>query len=96
MWVFGGLFVLFGIIMILTGDIGRRQVWGGLSTLSLGGFGLCMALSALGTGHILLQGSLVHRTQTPRFFWVTVFVVAAAGAGCVVAGIWLIFLKPVP
>lgn len=92
-WFFAGLFLLFGVTILLTEDPAWKRIWAGLSTLSLGGFALSMARDALATGQIRLQHSLIRRATRPRLFWAAVVLVAAAGLATLGTGIWALFFK---
>lgn len=92
-WIFAGLFVLFGIMIPVTENPSWLRLWAGLSTLSLGGFGLSMAGDALATRQIRLQFSVILHAQQPRLFWAAVVLVTAAGSGTSIAGVWFLFFK---
>ena len=47
-WIFGGLFVVFGLAILLTESVHWQRVWAGMSTLSLAGFAFALAGDALG------------------------------------------------
>lgn len=96
MWIFAGLFVLFGLAAMIPEDPGRIRLGVGLSTLSLGGFAISMVGDALATGQIRLQFSVIHRASRPWLFWSAVMLVTAAGAGVLAAGIWFLFFKDEP
>lgn len=89
-WSLAGLFLFFGVIMLLADGEAARRPWAALSTLSLGGFALSMANDARLSGHLRLQHSVIHRAQRPRLFWTMVILIAAAGAGVAVTGLWLL------
>lgn len=92
-WIFAGLFLLFGLLMLATDAEAGRRFWAGFSVLSLGGFGLSMARDALATGQVRLQHVVIRRAKQPRLFRATVGLIGAAGAGTVIAGLWLLFFK---
>jgi len=92
-WVFAGLFLLFGLILLLAEEDAARRLWAGLSTLLLGGFGLSMANDARRTGQLRLQHSVIRRANQPRLFLVMTILIAGAGAGVIIAGLWFLFLK---
>jgi hypothetical protein len=92
-WIFVGLFLLFGVLILLTDDDAWRRTWAGLSALALGGFALSMVRDALATGRIRLQHSLIRRASRPRLFWAAVVLVAAAGCATLGTGIWALFFK---
>jgi len=92
-WIFGALFVLFGLPLIIVDDIGARNLLGGLSTLSLGGFAFALASNGIVTGTIRLQYSKISRAAQPYTFWAAVILVTAAGSGVVVSSMWLMFFK---
>ncbi len=92
-WIFGALFVLFGLPLMFVDNIGTRNLLGGLSTLSLGGFAMAMAYNATATGTIRLQNSTISRAQQPRIFWAAVGLVVIAGFGVITAGVWFMLIK---
>lgn len=94
MWLCAGLFVAFGLPLAVVGDGVWRNALGGLSVLSLGGFGLAMAGDGIVRGRIRVQFSVIRRAAQPRAFWAAVAVAAAAGLGVIASGIWVMFLKP--
>ena len=83
-WIFAGLFVLFGLPMLITDSTAWSTLWAGLSTLCLGGWALSMVRDAIKTGEIRIRSAIRHANQ-PRLFWATVGLVATAGAGVLVA-----------
>jgi hypothetical protein len=92
-WIFGGLFLLFGLPLVLSDSVDWQRFWAGLSTLCLAGFGLCLAGDALVTGQIRLQHSVIRRADRPWLFWAAVLLVAAAGIGVLITGLWFLFFK---
>lgn len=92
-WIFAGLFLLFGMPMLMTENSAWRQFWAGLATLSLGGFALSMVRDALATGQFRLRHSVIRYADQPWLFWAAVIFIAAAGAGTLIAGVWLLFFK---
>jgi len=92
-WIFAGLFLLFGLILLLADGGAGSRLWAGMSTLSLGGFGLSMANDARRTGQVRLQHSVIRRANQPWLFLATVVLIAAAGLGVVAAGLWFLFFK---
>ena len=92
-WIFGGLFLLFGIPSLMTESAGWQKFWVGMSTLCLGGFGLSLAGDVLVSGQIRLQHSVIRRADKPRLFWAAVILVAAAGIGVLITGVWFLFFK---
>ncbi len=94
MWLCAGLFVAFGLPLAFVEDRGWQHVWGGLSVLSLAGFGLAMAGDGIVKGQIRVHFSVIQRASQPRTFWASVVLVAAASAGVVVSGLWVLFFKP--
>jgi hypothetical protein len=92
-WIFGALFIVFGLPLAIIDGIAARNVLGGLSTLSLGGFAFALAYNATATGTIRLQYSTISRSAQPRAFWAAVSLVAVAGLGVVTSAIWLLFFK---
>lgn len=93
MWTFAALVLLFGLPLAVLEDGGVQKTFAGLSTLSLGAFALAMAYNGMATGSITIQFSKVRRSAQPRTFWAAVGLVAVAGAGVIVAGIWFLFFK---
>jgi hypothetical protein len=92
-WILAGLFVLFGVAALTTDSESWRRFWVGLSTLSLGGFGVSMAKNALAAGQIRLQTAVIRFAHQPRLFWAAVILVAVAGVGVLIAGLWFLFFK---
>ena len=92
-WVFGAGFILFGLPLIMVEDAAARDIWGSLSTFSLGGFAFAMAYDAAATGTIRMQFSTINRAAQPRAFWAAVGLVTLAGLGVVIAAGWLLFFK---
>lgn len=93
MWIFGGLFVFFGLLLGVSGSEAAKTLWGGLSVTCLGGFALAMAADGIVRGQIRFQFSIIRRAATPRLFWATVCLVAAAGIGVLIAAVWAVFFK---
>jgi hypothetical protein len=92
-WILGGLFVLFGLPLLMTESTDWGQFWAGLSTLSLGGFALSMVKDALTTGQIRLQNSVILYADRPQLFWAAIILVATAGIGVLITGLWFLFFK---
>jgi len=93
MWIFGALFVLFGLPLFFVEDRSWVRIWIGLSTLSLGCFALAMAGDGVVKGEIKLQFSLIRRATQPRTFWATVALVCGAGVAVVATAFWAMFFK---
>lgn len=93
MWICGGLFIVFGLIGAVNDDPAWQRPWLGLSTLSLGCFGLAMASDGLRKGEIRFQFTPIRRADKPRTFWAAIALVFTAGVGVVIAAIWAIFFK---
>lgn len=92
-WVLAGLFLLFGVAMLMTeGEVWRRS-WAGLSLLSLGGFMLSMVMDSLAAGQVWIRTSVVRRAQQPQLYWVALVLYVAAGAAVLIAGLWFLFLR---
>ena len=92
MWVFGGLFVVFGLLMAAF-DETARNLWGGLSVASLGGFALAMSLDGASKGEIRVQFDVIKRATRPRLFWAAVLGIGAAGIVVLVSAAWILFFK---
>lgn len=92
-WIFAGLFILFGILGLMTEGADWGKVWAGLCILSLGGWAISFVKDALATGQIQLQNSVIRYGNQPRLFWTAVVLIASAGVGVLVAGLWLLFFK---
>ena len=92
-WLLAGLFLLFGLPLVITEDPTWARRWAGMSTLCLGGFALSMVRDALRSGQIRLQHTVIRRYQHPRFFWSAVLLVMAAGLGVLCAALWFLFFK---
>jgi len=93
MWVFGGMFVVFGLLMAVADSTTARDIWGGLSITSLGSFALAMALDGVSKGEIRVQFDVIKRASQPRLFWATVTLIGAAGIGVIVGAAWILFFK---
>jgi len=93
MWLFGVLFVVFGLPLAVIEDGFWQQLCGVLSTLSLGCFALAMAGDGLVKGEIRLQFSLIQRAARPRAFWAAIGLVATAGVGVILSAFWMMFIK---
>ena len=52
MWIFAGLFVVFGLLLGVSEDTATRNLWGGLSAGCLGCFALAMAADGIQQGRI--------------------------------------------
>ena len=92
-WLFGALFVLFGLPLATVTDTGAKQLWGGLSLSSLGGFGIALVFNALVTGNIRLQFSIINRHNRPRSFIAAVGLVSFVSVVVVIAGLRFIFFQ---
>ena len=92
-WTFAALFVLFGLPLYFVQDVVWRHIWGGSSTLCLGGFALALAFSAVTTGELRFQFTLIRRADQPRTFWSAVALVAVTGLVVIITGVWRIWLK---
>lgn len=90
-WIFAGLFVLFGGAALISGDDGWRRLWAGMSVLCLGGFALSHAADAIASGEIRLQQSVIRRADRPRIFRIAVIFHAVAGAFVAIVGLWVLF-----
>ena len=93
MWLFGALFVVFGLPLAVLEDSIWQRVFGGLSVLCLGCFALAMAGDGVMKGKIKVQFSIIDRTAQPFLFWATTSVVFAAGVIVVIAAFWVMFFK---
>lgn len=93
-WVFAGLFVAFGLPLAVIEDPAWRDRWGGLSLLSLAGFAFSMVRDAVKSGEVRFNFSRIRRADSPRLFWATLAVIAAAGSGVLAAALWALFFKP--
>ena len=93
MWLFGALFLMFGLPLFFIEDEGWRKYFLGLSALFLGCFGLAMAGDGVLRGKIKLQLTLLTRRDQPITFWLAVTVISAAGVATIATGIWAMFFK---
>ncbi len=93
MWIFGGLFVVFGLLMAVADGTTARDILGGLSITSLGGFAFAMVFDGVSKGEIRVQFDIIKRATQPRLFWATVALIAAAGMGVMVSAAWVLFFK---
>lgn len=91
--IFGALFVLFGLPLLFVTDPGTRLIFGGMSTLSLGGFAVALSHHARSTGRIKIQQTTIERAQRPRLFEVVVTFIELAGFIVIAAGLWAMFFK---
>lgn len=94
MWIFAAMFVIFGLLLGLSGETATRNLWGGLSAGSLGGFALMLAADGVHQGRIRFGFDVVHRAAQPRLFAAAIVVVVAAGLGTMAAAVWISFFKP--
>lgn len=94
MWIFCGAFVVFGLIFsqMEEGDP-SRDLWGGLSVLSLGSFTMAMVLDGFLKGKIRAGHSMLTREQYPTIFQLYLGLVALAGGIVLSAGFWVLILK---
>ena len=92
-WIFAGLFIFFGTLGMIAEGADWHQVWAGLSALSLGGWAISLVQDTLATRQIQLQNSVIRYANQPRLFWTAVVLIAAAGVGPVITGLWLLFFK---
>lgn len=92
-WVFLGLFFIFGALVVTTDGMFWRQIWAGLSMVSIGGFMISFIGDALATGQIRARYSVVPRANQPLLFWIMVIFFAAAGVAVLISGIWFLFFK---
>ncbi len=78
-WAFAILFLLCGISLLFLDkenpDPAAGYVLAGMATLSLSGFGRCLAWNALETGEIKLQHFHYSRRRQPRRFAATVILI---------------------
>ena len=93
MWVFGGLFVLFGLSLMFIEPQGGQRIWVSLSVLFLGCFALSMAGDGLVKGEIKLQTSLIKRLTHPGVYWATIILIFFAGVVVIIAAFWAMFFK---
>lgn len=93
MWIFAGLFLLFGLPLFLVDDKDWVRPLISLSCLSLGGFALAMAADGLVQGQIKFQFSLIKRQQQPYLYWASITLVFVAGVSVVITAIWAAFFK---
>jgi hypothetical protein len=92
-WIFAGLFVACGLPLFWADDAGWRNLWGGLSLIGLGGFALSMVRDAVKSGQVRLNLTVIRRARSPRLFWATLALIAAAGLIVLVGAAWALFLK---
>ena len=93
MWAFGGLFILFWLLMAVVDGDEALNCWGGLSVASLGGFALAMALEGVTKGEVRMQYSVVKRATHPRLFWAVVILICATGIVVLISAVWVLFFK---
>ena len=92
-WAFAGLFVACGLPLFWAEDPGWRNVWAGLSLLGLGGFALSMVRDAVMSGQVRLNLTVIRRARSPRLFWATLALIAAAALGVLVGAAWALVFK---
>jgi hypothetical protein len=92
-WIFLGLFFLFGIFMLMAQSASRRQIWAGLSVLSVGSFVVSVVKDALTTGQIQMEYSAIYRATQPWGFWASVIIFAVGGTIALIGGVWILFFK---
>ena len=93
MWIFGGLFVVFGLLMAVAGGNAAQDILGGLSVASLGGFAFAMVFDGLSKGEIRVQFDVIERATQPRLFWAAVALIGSAGVVVIVSATWILFFK---
>ena len=93
MWVFGGLFVVFGLLLAGADSITARNILGGLSIASLGAFALTMVFDGVLKGEIRVQFSVIKRATQPRLFWAAVVLIGATGIAVMVSAAWVLYFK---
>ena len=91
-WIFAGLFLAFGIPLIwLPKPSPAVYLFAGLSTISLGGFGIALAFDAARSGQLRLQGSTLRRSAAPKIFPLAVYGIGSCGVAVVGTGVWFLF-----
>ena len=93
MWVFAGLFVVFGLLMAVVEGTTARNIWGGLSVASIAGFAFAMVFDGISKGEIRVHFNVIKRATQPRLFWAAVTLVGAAGIAVVVSAAMVLFFK---
>ncbi|MGY9004507.1 MAG: hypothetical protein ACKVJQ_00175 [Alphaproteobacteria bacterium] len=93
MWIFGGLFVVFGLLLAVADGIAARNILGGLSVASLGSFALAMVFDGVSKGKIRVQFNVIKRATHPRLFWTAVALIGATGIAVMVSAAWVLFFK---
>jgi hypothetical protein len=93
MWLCGGLFILFGLPLVILEDKRKGLLFAGLSSLALGSFGLAMAGDGVVKGEVKLHSSVIRRSNQPFLFWVVTALIAAAGVGTIVTAVLVFFFK---
>jgi hypothetical protein len=95
MWIFGGSFGAFGLLMAAVDGVAARNTWGGLSLASLGAFAFAMALDGISKGKIRLQFNVIERARQPRLFWAIVVMIMGTGTVVIMSAVWAMFFKEV-
>jgi uncharacterized membrane protein len=95
MWIFAGLFVVFGLLLGVSDDPTTRNIWGGLSAGFLGGFALAMAADGMQQGRIRFGFDVIHRAVRPRLFVLATAVVVLAGVVTLAAAFWISVFEPI-
>jgi len=93
MWGFIGLFIAFGLLMAAVDSAAAKNLWGGLSIASLGGFSFAMVFDGIEKGEIRVQFDVIKRANQPRLFWAVVTLVLLAGIGVMATAAWVLFFK---
>ena len=94
MWIFAGLFVVFGLLLGVSDETATRNLWGGLSAGSLGCFALAMAADGVHQRRIRFGFDVIQRAAQPRLFAAAIIVVLVAGFVTLIAAVWIGFIKP--
>ena len=89
----GVSFVLFGLLLGASGSEASKNLWGGLSTASLGTFALAMVADALANGRIRFQFDVIERDKRPRLFLAAISLVAFAGLVVMGCAVWVLFFR---
>ena len=92
-FILGLLFALFAVWGMLVESAGSKDILGGLSMISLGGFALSLAWGGVVDGEIEFYFDRIKRVDRPRAYWAAVTLVSVTGAVVIIGGFWVIFFK---
>lgn len=86
-WIFAGLFVVIGVMMLVLGKDENSRQWAGTAALCLGGFSLSLMWNAWVTGVINLRDFHYRRASEPKRFYATLLMLLVTGIVVVVTSV---------